>query len=83
MVEEQDPSPEYIKGFNQAYKIEKDMPEVSRELLSAQAKGERFQGMVAGAKQYQDDKRLLKKDKLVKQQKILNQNYRQNRKRNR
>jgi len=51
MEEEKDPSPEYIKGFNQMYKLRKEMPEVADKMLSADAKGDRFEGMVAGAKQ--------------------------------
>ena len=53
MIEEQDPSPEYIKGFNQMYKLKKEMPEVAQQALSAKAEGDRFKGMVAGAKQYE------------------------------
>ncbi|MEO7213323.1 MAG: hypothetical protein ABIX36_11005 [Mucilaginibacter sp.] len=51
MEEEKDPSPEYIKGFNQMYKLKKETPEVTQQLLSAQAEGERFKGMTAGARQ--------------------------------
>lgn len=53
MEQEQDPSPEYIKGFNQMYKLKKEMPEVAQEILSAKADGERINGMHAGAKQYE------------------------------
>ena len=54
MAEEQDPSPEYIKGFNQMYKLKKEMPEVAQQLLSAE--GERFKSMVAGARQHELDR---------------------------
>ncbi|TFF37940.1 hypothetical protein [Mucilaginibacter psychrotolerans] len=53
MEEEQDPSPEYIKGFNQMYKLKREMPEVAQQMLSAKAEGERFKGMAAGARQYE------------------------------
>jgi hypothetical protein len=53
MEEEQDPSPEYIKGFNQMYKLKKEMPEAAQQLLSAKADGDRFKGMVAGARQHE------------------------------
>ena len=53
MKEEQDPSLEYIKGFNQMYKLKQDIPEVAQQMLSAKSEGERFKGMFAGAKQYE------------------------------
>lgn len=53
MEEEQDPSPEYIKGFNQMYQLKKEMPEVAQQILSAKAEGDRFKGMTAGAKQHE------------------------------
>lgn len=53
MEEEQDPSPEYIKGFNQMYKLKQEMPEVSQQILSAKGEGDRFTGMAGGAKQYE------------------------------
>jgi len=53
MEEEQDPSPEYIKGFNQMYKLKQEMPEAAQQMLSAKAKGDRFKGMTAGARQYE------------------------------
>ena len=53
MEEEQDPSLEYIKGFNQMYILKKEMPEVAQQVLSAKAAGDRFKGMTAGAKQYE------------------------------
>jgi len=53
MEEEQDPSPEYIKGFNQMYKLKQDAPDVAQQMLSAKAEGDRFKGMTAGAKQYE------------------------------
>lgn len=53
MQEEQDPSPEYIRGFNQLYKLKQEAPEVAQQLLSAKATGDRFDGMKAGAKQYE------------------------------
>lgn len=83
MVDEQDPSPEYIKGFNQAYKIEREMPEVSHELLNATAKGERFEGMVAGAKQLREEKRTQKRDNIIQKQKALNQKQQHDKKHNR
>lgn len=49
----QDPSPEYIKGFNQMYKLKKDMPEVAQQILSAKDDSDRFKGMNAGAKQHE------------------------------
>ncbi|OJW12513.1 hypothetical protein [Mucilaginibacter sp. 44-25] len=51
MEEEQDPSPEYIKGFNQMYKLNKEAPEVAQQMLSAKSQSNRFKGMQAGAKQ--------------------------------
>ena len=53
MAEEQDPSPEYIKGFNQMYKLKQEMPEAAQQILSAKAEGERFKGMQGGAKQFE------------------------------
>ena len=53
MAEQQDPSPEYIKGFNQMYKLKQEMPEVAQQVLSAKAEGDRFKGMTAGARQYE------------------------------
>jgi hypothetical protein len=53
MEEEQDPSPEYIKGFNQMYKLKQEMPEVAQQMLSAKTEDDRFKGMIAGAKQYE------------------------------
>ncbi|RKR82058.1 hypothetical protein BDD43_2225 [Mucilaginibacter gracilis] len=53
MEEEQDPSPEYIKGFNQMYNLKKEMPEVAQQILSAKAENDRFKGMVGGARQYE------------------------------
>ncbi len=53
MEEEQDPSPEYIKGFNQLYKLKKEMPEVAQQILSTKAEGDRFKGMQGGARQYE------------------------------
>ncbi|HVW95181.1 MAG TPA: hypothetical protein VHA56_04390 [Mucilaginibacter sp.] len=53
MQEEQDPSLEYIKGFNQMYKLKKEAPEVAQQILSAKAGSDRFKGMVAGAKQHE------------------------------
>jgi hypothetical protein len=53
MQEEQDPSPEYIKGFNQMYKLKQEMPEVAQQVLSAKADGDRSKGMIAGGKQYE------------------------------
>lgn len=53
MEEEQDPSPEYIKGFNQMYKLKQAMPEVAQQMLFSKAEGERFKGMTASAKQYE------------------------------
>jgi hypothetical protein len=53
MEEEQDPSPEYIKGFNQMYKLKKEMPEAAQQLLSAKSEVDRFKGMAAGARQYE------------------------------
>ncbi|PAW93170.1 hypothetical protein CKK33_06545 [Mucilaginibacter sp. MD40] len=53
MQEEQDPSPEYIKGFNQMYKLKKEMPEVAQQILSAKDECDRFKGMQAGAKQHE------------------------------
>jgi len=53
MEKEQDPSPEYIKGFNQMYKLKQEMPEVAQQMLSAKGQGDRFKGMTAGAKQYE------------------------------
>ncbi|QJD96643.1 hypothetical protein HH214_12510 [Mucilaginibacter robiniae] len=51
--EQQDPSPEYIKGFNQMYKLKQEMPEVAQQVLSSKAEGDRVKGMTAGARQYE------------------------------
>lgn len=53
MKEEQDPSQDYIKGFNQMYKLKKEMPEVAQQILSAKGENDRFKGMTAGARQYE------------------------------
>lgn len=53
MDEIEEPSPDYIIGFNQMYKLKKEMPEVAQQILSAKADGDRFKGMTAGAKQYE------------------------------
>lgn len=53
MAEEQDPSPEYIKGFNQMYKLKQEIPEVAQQVLSAKAEGDRFRGMQSAAKQFE------------------------------
>ncbi len=53
MEEQQDPSPEYIKGFNQMYKLKKEIPEVAQQILSTKGEEDRFKGMQAGARQYE------------------------------
>ncbi|TBO43482.1 hypothetical protein [Pedobacter kyonggii] len=53
MQKEQDPSPEYIKDFNQMYKLKQEMPDAAQQILSAKADGDRFNGMRAGAKQFE------------------------------
>lgn len=53
MEEELYPSAEYIRGFNQMYKLKSEMPEVAQQVLSAKGQGDRFKGMTAGAKQYE------------------------------
>jgi|GEM_PF-1573201 len=53
MQQEQDPSPEYLKGFNQMYKLMREMPEVAKQILSAKAGGDRSKGMAAGAREYE------------------------------
>jgi hypothetical protein len=53
MKEETDPSPEYIRGFNQMYKLKQDMPDVAQQLLTAQTEDDRFRGMKAAAKQFE------------------------------
>lgn len=53
MQEEQDPSPEYIKGFNQMYKLKKEMPDAAQQILAAKADGDRFKGMQGGARQFE------------------------------
>ena len=62
-MEEQDPSPEYIKGFNQMYKLKQEMPEVAQQILAAKGNSDRFMGMADGARQYQKDKIKLQQEK--------------------
>lgn len=52
-MQQQDPSPEYIKGFNQMYKLKQEMPEAAQQILAAKAEGDRFKGMLGGAKQFE------------------------------
>lgn len=51
-MEEQDPSAEYIKAFNNGYLLAKYMPELSEELSKATGKSVRLEALKSGREQY-------------------------------
>lgn len=53
-MEELDPSPEYIKAFNNGYNLRKHEPEIFKQTIRTQnAKGEKLKAMNDGAKQFE------------------------------
>jgi len=53
MSEEQDPSAEYIKAFNNGYNLQQHEPELLDKLLSGNEKNEQIKAMKAGKHQYE------------------------------
>ncbi len=58
MTEEQDPSPAYLKAFNNGYLLAKHEPQLLDKLLSSQAKTENeyLQAMAQGKQQFEHEK---------------------------
>lgn len=58
MTEEQDPSPAYLKAFNQGYILAKNEPQLLDKLLSSSPKtqNEYLQAMAQGKKQFEHKK---------------------------
>lgn len=53
---DENPPPEYLKGFNNGYTIAEHYPELAEQLKSIKGDMERMQGMRAGIEQYGLDK---------------------------
>ncbi|MFD0750614.1 hypothetical protein ACFQZS_10700 [Mucilaginibacter calamicampi] len=58
MSEELDPSPEYIKAFNNGYLIQKHEPELMKKILSGNETNEKLKALKAGQQQYEREKLL-------------------------
>ena len=53
MEEIKDPSPEYIKAFNQGYRLRQFEPKLLDQVLSSDQKSESFNAIKAGKKQFE------------------------------
>jgi hypothetical protein len=53
---EQEPKPEYLKGFNEGYTIAKHMPDVAEKLSKALGESERAKGFQQGRDQLLSEK---------------------------
>lgn len=51
-MEEQTPSLDYLKGFNEGYLLEKNVPDLSDRLSMIKSDSERIQGLHDGRKEY-------------------------------
>lgn len=51
-MQEQEPTDDYIKGYNQGYLIAEHMPELAGKLPSTLSKSERGKGLLDGQTQY-------------------------------
>lgn len=51
-MEEETPSPEYVKGFNEGYTIAKELPDLADKISAVKGDGPRLQGFQDGRKQF-------------------------------
>ena len=78
MIDNENPSTEYIKGFNYGYSIAEHIPDLAQQLSTATGGGDKIVGLKAGIEQYnyELDKKLtpqiLKADKHLADQKEIN-----------
>lgn len=69
-MEYDNPSPEYLKGFNYGYMIAQHIPDLAQQVSKTAAESDRFKGLKDGIEQYtieQSKERIpewLKKDRL-------------------
>lgn len=49
---EENPSPDYLKGFNYGYMIAENIPDLAKQLATATGASDRFVGMKHGIEQY-------------------------------
>jgi len=54
-MEEQMPTPDFLKGFNEGYIMAKHEPELSAKIAGALGDTERAKGFQGGQKQYMDE----------------------------
>lgn len=56
MIENENPSPDYLKGFNYGYMIAEHIPDLAKQLSTVTGASDRFIGMKHGIEQFSKEK---------------------------
>ncbi len=69
---EDNPSPEYLKGFNYGYMVAEYIPDLAKQLSTATGTSDRFVGMKHGIEQFEQKKTKTKQPDWLSKNRLQN-----------